>query len=145
MKINWGHKIAIVYGFFAIGMLSLVYLTTRENKDLVSENYYAEELEYQKVIDQSSNTASLSQKPLVFYIDDHIEIVFPKEFENTRTAGSWLLYFAADQTKDLSGNFITTNGNTKIEIPKSMKGHYQLKLNWETNKIKYYYEKEISF
>ena len=145
MKINWGHKIAIVYGLFAIGMLSLVYLTTRENKDLVTENYYDEELEYQKVIDPSSNTASLSQKPLVFYVDNHIEIVFPKEFENKKTEGNWLLYFAANQSKDLSGKFTCTNGSTKIDIPKSMQGHYQLKLTWKNEKTNYYYEKDISF
>jgi hypothetical protein len=125
-------------------MLSLVYLTTRENKDLVTENYYDEELEYQKIIDQSSNTASLSQKPLVFYIDGHLEIVLPKEFENIRTEGSWLLYFAADQSKDLSGKFSCTNGSTKIDIPKSMQGHYQFKLSWKTEKTNYYYEKDIS-
>ena len=60
MKLNWGYKILIVYLMFAAGMLTMVYLTTQENRDLVSDNYYEEELAYQEIIDQSSRTAKLS-------------------------------------------------------------------------------------
>ena len=60
MKFNWGYKILIVYLAFAGGILYMVYLTTLQNRDLVSENYYEEELAYQKVIDKSAKTAQLS-------------------------------------------------------------------------------------
>ena len=54
MKFNWGYKILFVYLSFAGGILYLVYRTSLENRDLVSDNYYEEELAYQKVIDQSA-------------------------------------------------------------------------------------------
>ena len=43
MKFNWGYKILFVYLSFAGGILYLVYRTSLENRDLVSENYYEEE------------------------------------------------------------------------------------------------------
>ena len=59
MKISWGHKILFTYLAFVAGMMGMVYFTTQQNRDLVSDNYYADELAFQKIIDESANTAAL--------------------------------------------------------------------------------------
>ncbi len=145
MKINWGYKILFVYLIFAGGILSLVYLTSLENRDLVSDNYYEEELAYQKVIDQSEKTAKLSASVAVEKdpINSLLIIKLPPEFSNTNTVGTWNLYFAADRKMDVGGTINTNNGNQQIQIPEGRSGNYTFKLEWEADGQSYFFEKII--
>ena len=56
MTISWGNKIFILYTTFAISMIVLVYKCCQTNYDLVSANYYDEELAYQQLIDGSARS-----------------------------------------------------------------------------------------
>ncbi len=141
---NWGYKILIVYLVFVTGMLTLVYMSSMENKDLVSENYYEEEIKYQHVIDESANTASLSSEPVINRNKNIVNITFPAEFTNEKTDGDWVLYYAADKSKDVQGKLNVVNGKYSIELPDNATGTYQLKLKWQAAKKKYYYEKVIT-
>lgn len=145
MKFNWGYKILLVYAIFVGGIMFMVFLSSRESKDLVTENYYAEELKYQKVIDQSSNTASLSSPIEVIQEDDHLNLVFPNEFADASVGGNWLLYFAADIKQDHTGTFQLSKGKASIQLPQSIKGFYKLKLTWNAMGKDYYFEKDITF
>ncbi|MFM1969857.1 MAG: hypothetical protein RL152_1234 [Bacteroidota bacterium] len=145
MKFNWGYKILFVYLAFAGGILYMVYLTTLQNRDLVSENYYEEELAYQKVIDQSAKTAQLSGavKVNLNQIKRVIEIQLPPEFNNINAVGKWNLYFAANQKMDLEGTLNTNDGSQAIQLPQGRTGNYTLKLEWESNGLSYYFEEII--
>ncbi len=143
MKMNWGFKIVLAYGAFVVGIMFMVYMSSQQNRDLVSENYYADELAYQKVIDQSSKTAALTSKIEVYTSENAIQIVFPKAFENMKLQGSWILYYAANQAKDLKGNFKTTSSKCSIDLPENAKGNYKLKINWNVKDEEYYFEKSI--
>ena len=145
MKFNWGYKILFVYLAFAGGILYMVYLTTLQNRDLVSENYYEEELAYQKVIDQSAKTAQLSAAVdvKVDQLNGVLEIQLPLEFNNTNVIGKWNLYYPADQKMDVEGTINTHKCNQVILLPKDRSGNYTLKLEWEANGQSYYFEKII--
>jgi hypothetical protein len=145
MKFNWGYKILFVYLAFAGGILYMVYLTTLQNRDLVSENYYEEELAYQKVIDQSAKTAQLSAVVKVNVNQNNrvIEIQLPPEFNTNNVVGKWSLYFAADRKMDLEGTINTNDGSQVIQLPVGRNGNYTLKLEWESNRQSYYFEEII--
>ena len=145
MKFNWGYKILFVYLTFAGGILYMVYLTSLENRDLVSDNYYEEELAYQKVIDKSEKTAKLSASVEIVMdpLNSLLDIKLPPEFSNTNTVGKWNLYFPADRKMDMEGTINTSNGNQQIQIPGSRSGNYTLKLEWEADGQSYYFEKII--
>jgi hypothetical protein len=142
MKFNWGYKILFAYLAFAGGILYMVYLTTLQNRDLVSENYYEEELAYQKVIDQSAKTAQLSAavEVKVDQLNGVLEIQLPHEFNKINVIGKWNLYYPADQKMDVEGTINTQNGNLAIQLPKGRSGTYTLKLEWESNGQSYYFE-----
>ena len=55
---GWGQGIWLVYGLFATGILMLVYLSTQQSIDLVDDQYYQQELEYQHHLD-AQNRANL--------------------------------------------------------------------------------------
>ena len=143
MKISWGHKILFTYLAFVVGIMSMVYLTSLQNRELVSDNYYAEELAYQKIIDQSANTASLSAAVKVEQQTDKLIIRLPEELQNKQSSGKWSLYFAADSKKDVNGNFETKSGVSTILLPAKASGSYKMILNWETAGKTYYFEKMI--
>lgn len=143
MKISWGHKILFTYLTFATGIMLLVYLSSRENRDLVTDNYYAEELAYQQVIDQSANTAALSGPVAISATEEAVNIVFPDEFKKILSEGTWSLYFAADRSKDTQGNFTTSNGNYHIPLNSGMKGQFTIKLQWKAEGKEYYFEQPL--
>lgn len=123
----------------------MVYLTSLENRDLVSDNYYEEELAYQKVIDKSTRTTKLSAyvKVEMDPINNILDIKLPTEFSNTNTVGKWNLYFAADRKMDMEGTINTSNGNQQIQISEGRSGNYTFKLEWEAEEQSYYFEKII--
>lgn len=49
MKMNWGTGIMIALGAFILAMGYTIYLTTQNDYELVNENYYQQELEYDAV------------------------------------------------------------------------------------------------
>lgn len=57
-KFTWGHGIAIALGSFMLFILGIIFFGAQmlfpdgnDNSDLVSDNYYENELAYQEVID----------------------------------------------------------------------------------------------
>ena len=47
MKLNWGYKIAIFYILFVVGIVFLVFKASNQKVDLVTADYYGEEVRYQ--------------------------------------------------------------------------------------------------
>lgn len=143
MKFNWGYKIIFIYTVFVLGILTMVFLSAKENRDLVSENYYAEEIAYQKLIDQSSKTAALSAPVELIASAGQLIIELPKEFDGLQANGEWTLYYAADKARDIAGNIHTEIGKYSIVVPNDATGQYLFKIHWKTGDKEYYFEKNI--
>ena len=84
MKINWGKGIVIaIVLFISFIMYFVVTMTTdhRYDHDLVTENYYQNELTYQEKINASRNTINLSEDITYEQTADGILIKLPKELQ----------------------------------------------------------------
>ncbi len=143
MKISWGYKIVFIYTVFVLGILTMVFLSAKENRDLVSENYYADEIAYQQVIDQSSKTAALSAPVELVASGKQLIIQLPKEFYGLQANGEWTLYYAADKSRDIAGKINTENGKYAIAVPGNATGQYLFKMLWKVDSKEYYFEKNI--
>jgi len=140
---NWGHKIIIVYAVFVAGMLFLAFKSSKQNVDLVTEDYYAKELQYQQKIDELKRTALLSA-PVNFEVVNHaLTIRFPKDFDTKKIKGDVALYCPSDEKKDINRQFIVTDSTVNIPIPASYHGLYYVKINWMADSINYYFEQKI--
>lgn len=140
---NWGHKIIVVYAVFVAGMIFLVIKSSQQNKDLVTEDYYAKELVYQQKIDQSKRVDALTAPVAVQVINQELTILFPKDFAATEITGDAVLYCPADERKDKYQAFTLTDEQLSIPLPESYKGLFYVKLNWKADGVTYYYEKKI--
>ena len=85
MKISWGHGVVIALGAFILFILGMIFLFPigKQNSELITENYYEEELKYQEVIDAKNSADNLTEKPTVALEKQGITIIFPKEINRS--------------------------------------------------------------
>jgi nitrogen fixation protein FixH len=143
MKFNWGYKIAAFYLVFVAGILYLVVQSSRQQMDLVTPDYYAQEIKYQEKIDQSKRAAALSEPIRYQVISDGIQISFPQEFQGKSITGDALLYYPADEKKDIAVTIQTNQNQMIIPIPDKRSGMHILKVNWEVDGVSYYFEEPV--
>jgi hypothetical protein len=134
MKINWGTGIVIAFVLFiAFIMYFVVSMMTNEkyDHDLVTEDYYQEELLHQNEIDKENNARELAEKISWVKTNDGIEINFPKSLDPTKIKGKVFLYRPSNKKLD-SEISISLSGN-KMLIPKAklLDGRWNLKIDWE--------------
>jgi len=145
MKLSWGYKIMFVYIAFVIGMGFLVYKASSQKFDLVTKDYYNQELKYQQVIDQAANSSKLSAPVTVERNEGELKIRFPSEMQGKKKLVDFYLYYAADAKRDFRRSFELNENELVQALPVGMKGMYELKLSWETEGEKYYFEKKLLF
>jgi hypothetical protein len=140
---NWGYKIMTVYIVFVAGIAVMVYKSSSQKIDLVTTDYYAKELKYQDRINAIKRTETLSAKVAYEVKDNTVIITLPSEFGMKEVNGNALLYYPADNGKDIKKDFTTNNRIVIIPIPANAKGSYQLQLNWIAEESDYYFEENI--
>lgn len=141
MKLNWGHKLILVFLLFGGMMSTLVYKSVKTNYDLVSKEYYKDEIAYQQVIDGTALSNKLDGKLEVFSRDEEIIVQLPEAMKNEEVNGTVWFYYAPDAKRDRKIDL------TKREqaIPSSLfaPGSYLVKVNWESKGLRYYSEKKF--
>lgn len=140
---NWGHKVTIVFVGFALLIGTLVYKCTQQQYDLVSEDYYDQELKYQDKIDGSKQAASISPVTISQTASDVI-IKMPEELKGEAMEGEVWLYCASKASNDLKLPLnIDYDGIMSINKNKISGSNYTAKISWSSGKDKYYKELPI--
>lgn len=142
---SWGYKIFIVYIVFVCGIAYLIIRSTREKIDLVTPDYYSEELKYQDKINESKNTAQLSGKLNIIHRHDSLLLQLPAEFNGVTTKGGIKIYYPADKNKDITVPFETMNAFVGTVLPKNIYGQHELHISWAAGGKNYYFEQKIFF
>lgn len=145
MKLSWGHMITAAYVTFAGGIIFLSVKASRQHFDLVTPDYYEQELKYQEVIDQKVSTAALSGPVTIEKSEGTIVIRFPAEFKDQTIKGEVYFYCPSDKKKDVRENFTATSQSYTHAVPAHASGLYDIKLRWEAAGKQYYKEQQIYF
>ncbi|MBK8826471.1 MAG: FixH family protein [Saprospiraceae bacterium] len=134
----------VFYSFIGT-LVFVVYQSTQVHDSLVVENYYEEDINYQKHYDKRQNTADLSVKVLVDYNKSNQEILFTFPVDSLSSAsGKILLYNPYSEKSDVNYDIKTdANGSFKIPIKDVKSGRWKLKIDWITGSKSYYQEEEI--
>ncbi|WP_343689660.1 FixH family protein [Chitinophaga sp.] len=142
---NWGHSIIVVFVLFAAGILTLVTKSMHAHVEMVNNDYYAEELKYQQVIDGRKEAALLSAPVRIDQAGDQIAITFPPEMQGTPLSGKIYFYKAADSRQDVTVPLRSgVEGTVSISKQKLSKGQYQVQMEWDANGKHYFQEENIS-
>ncbi len=138
---NWGNKLLLVFVVFG-GMISyMVYRCMETPVDLVSSQYYKDELAYQKVIDGTRQANALSGKVVLEHVAGAVRLTLPVEMSGKAVKGRVVFYCPNDMTRDRSFP-LDTDGSGRQKIVKGSvpNGHYTVKVNWESGGVDYFME-----
>lgn len=142
MKLNWGYKIAIFYIAFMVFVALIVAFSFTQDVNLVTENYYEEEVKYQEHIDKVKRTEALPQQLLIQVENEFIALTFPELFKETKIDGKIQLYRPSDNKFDQTISIDVNSSNQQL-IAKSdlQSGLWKIKIFWNVNTTEYYNEK----
>ena len=145
MKFNWGTGIALVYGAFALVMVTVVIISRQHDPGLVSKDYYNLDLNYQDRMDKKQNAVNLAEALQVQFDAKRkvIRLKFPAQIG--APAGSIKCYRPASIQDDFNLD-VKTNPDGLMEIPAEQltNGLWHIEVDWQANGIKYFNESKIT-
>jgi len=140
---NWGYGLIAVFVCFAILIGMLVYKASNVKYDLVTPEYYKDELRYQDRIDAQTNSAKIDS----FTINQDatsITILLPKELRGYAAEGDVLFYCITDADKDKKFPFKPDGlGQQIFQKTDLSKGPILIKVSCKADSKDYYFEKKI--
>jgi hypothetical protein len=142
---NWANKILLVFLVFAAGIFYLVYRSMHVNYELVSKEYYKDEIRYQDIIDASQRANALSRKIEIRQSANVIAVQLPDEMKDEKVTGVMWFYCAADETKDRRISMQPDQrGAQEITKQKFLPGSYVVKFDWTSKNTRYYAEEPLT-
>jgi len=142
---NFGNKLLVVFAVFAGLMSYMVYRCFSVPVDLVSNEYYKDEIAYQDVIDGTKNANALQGKATVKESATDVVIQLPEEMKNHSVKGTVLFYCPSNMDNDRHITLATdANGKQAIDIKKFSKGNYTVKIDWKDHDTHFYIERPLT-
>ena len=144
MKINWGTGIALSIIFFTLISLAFIYFAFNQEVNLVRDDYYEAELEYNEKMETLNRTANLKDNVRVSLDNKNLSIQFPQEFDWEKIKGKVLLYRPSDRRLDRS--YDIDLDSTYIQLIKKdllSPGMWKVQINWSIDTINYFNEEII--
>ena len=139
---NFGKGIVVAFVFFALFIGTLVYVCINQDINLVSANYYLEELAHGQKMKQIANAKDLISEPIITVMGNRIDVVFQQfsELEN----GELKLMRPSDAKLDQKFTLQTSAERHQQFVMQGWKpGLYRASMKWTMNGKEYYFEKLI--
>jgi len=140
---HWGHAILIFFiGYIAI-LAFIMFKSTQVNHNLVVEDYYAQDIAYQKKYDKISNAIRDKKSMIVEWDKEgkYLEVIFE---DKASKEGTILLYNPSDKFKDIMLPFISDSGDTlRFDNVVLTGGRWKIQSDWIENGVEYYLQEEM--
>ncbi len=144
MKISWGVGITITIVVFTVISLSFVYFAIGQDINLVREDYYEAEVQFNELTKTIERTKNLDEKLNVLFSEKKIKLLFPKQFAFNNISGTILLYRPSNRALDLSKNILLDSNNTQYIDSDNLKtGMWKVQVNWMADSLSYFNEEII--
>ena len=133
MKINWGTGIVLAFvGFISFIMYFVIRMNTEDRADheLVTKDYYKQELAYQQQIDAEKKAAELGVRLAIEKTGEGLRVIFPEKFNPEKITGKVSLYRPSNRHLDV--NFPISLSNTHLLIPDNrlVDGRWDITIEW---------------
>lgn len=138
MKFNWGHGITIAITSFMVMILYFVFDSFNHKSELVADDYYAQEVAYQKKIDKINNSKDLAIAAK--YTTEGLMITYPK----SDLSGTIHFFRPSDVNLDFVLDIQSdTSGLQVIDASKLKSGFWRIKAEWSDKGIEYFSETSV--
>jgi len=144
LKISWGVGITITIIVFTLITLSFVYLSFGEDVNLVRDDYYEAELNFNQKRETEKRTNELKENLLISLSKNNIEFVFPRMFSTSLINGKILLYRPSDRELDINLPINLDSINVmNVSTQKLTSGLWKIQVEWNIDSLSYFNEKII--
>lgn len=139
---DWGKGIVLTIVAFVVLIMTLVVISVRmDGIELVTENYYEEEIKYQDRIDQT-NSAQLLDRTVISYDEQQKEVWLDLP---TGSTGTLQLFRPSDSSLDQKITVtVSEKGKTSVPVAQLKSGYWKIQLKWSEADKNYYEEKKIT-
>jgi hypothetical protein len=127
---NWGLKITILYLAFVAMILTLGFKASGEKVELVTKDYYAQELVHQKKMDAIRSGNEWKAHVAIAIADNTLSIAFPKQLHVEK--GMIIIYRPSDSALDKE--FVLTPENAGFQTSTNgwPMGYYLVRITWQS-------------
>jgi nitrogen fixation protein FixH len=132
MKLNWGHKIIITFGFFFLLMGTLIYKSINTDFQLVAPNYYEQEIAYQQRIDAIKRAENLDFD-LSLDIDGNLDLISSEVIQK----GIVYFYCPFDKSSDFQVELGLINNKQSINLGGVKKGKWEVEIRFKRANLLY--------
>ena len=132
---SWGVKVWLFYGGFVLFMGGLVALSVQQDFELVQEDYYAAELEYQQVLNASENAKRSDEQATISRESEEVKVSLVSEADSLKV---WFMRPSGEKW-DLKLNAQNTR-YIGVANSKFTPGLYKLKVSWYRAGEAFYHE-----
>ncbi|WP_298551138.1 FixH family protein [uncultured Algibacter sp.] len=148
MKFNWGTGIVLAFiGFISFIMYFIVTMNVNNkyDHDLVSEDYYADELKYQNDINKLKNSKTLEANISYQKTAEGLAIKFPEAFDYKNITGKLFLYRPSNKQLDFETAISLSNHNLLIPDKRLVDGRWNIKIDWQYKGKSYLFKESINY
>lgn len=148
MKFNWGTGIVLAFIMFMSFIMYFVIKASTDktlNHDLVTEDYYKQELKVQDEIDKENNSKTLPKNISLKKTEEGLIIVFPENLTTNNISGNVFLYRPSNKHLDFEIPISLSNYNLLIPDTRLLDGRWNITVDWQYKGKSYLYKKEITY
>ncbi|AXT51077.1 cytochrome C oxidase Cbb3 [Aquimarina sp. BL5] len=148
MKVNWGTAIVLVFiGFISFILYFVVRMNTdkKYEHDLVTEDYYKQELAFQNEINAEQKGNALHNNVEVKKIAEGLLVVFPKDKNYTKLSGSISLYRPSNKKLDFEIPITLQSSEILVPQNKLIEGRWNITVNWSYENTSYLFKESFTY
>ena len=148
LKITWPVGIVIALVSFMIFILSYVYkvmFLPEYDHHLVSEEYYKDELNYQKEIDKENKGIALNENIIVKKVAEGLLITFPKEFNPSEITGIISFKRLSNSKIDFNEPIFLETNEFLIKDENLVAGRWDIKIEWHVADNTYLFKEKLMY
>ena len=142
----WPYGIIATFVVFILGTATLVVIACTHKADLISPNYYEEEIKFQSRLDQLNRTALLSDQVNVAYdaVKQSINISLPAGQGTPATAGHIQLYRPSASGLDRELKLqLDARGSQIVDAATLSPGLWKVRVRWTVANQDFFADKSI--
>jgi len=144
---HWGNSIVLSFLLFAAFIFTMVIIGINQDVDLVTENYYQDEVKFQKHLEKRANVYSLEEslELIVDRTNKRAVLVFPKSQFSQEMSGTIHFFRPSDASMDRKTPLILDrNLSQQLDLSNLQMGFWRLKISWSYAGKEYYDEKTLT-
>ena len=148
LKINWGTGVVIAIVAFIVFILSFVYKTLAFDEyhhELVSDDYYKEELHYQQEIDKMNKAKALEEQLEIQRNDKGLVIIFPSTMASEEIRGEVQLKRPSNAKLDYKMALMPKEGSMLIPDEHLVEGKWLVIVDWQHGEEAYLVKEELFY